>query len=143
MKKIIFILLLLFSYIAEAKEIKVTAVGYGENYDWAVMNAVENAVRQTSDIEIEGNGLNKVDIESTFSEEQTISGKHNGGLELNVAEQEKEFVSTNQKDGDLKYNEKSDFDVKGTNKANMSIKDNSKQILAATCCISAACTTLA
>ena len=130
MKKIIFILLLLFSYIAEAKEIKVTAVGYGENYDWAVMNAVENAVRQTSDIEIEGNGLNKVDIESTFSEEQTISGKHNGGLELNVAEQEKEFVSTNQKDGDLKYNEKSDFDVKGTNKANMSIKDNSKQILA-------------
>ena len=80
MKKIIFILFLLLSYSANAKEIKVTAVGYGENYDCAIMNAVENAVRQTSDIEIEGNGLNKVDIESTFSEDMAISGKQGGNL---------------------------------------------------------------
>lgn len=130
MKKIIFILFLLLSYSANAKEIKVTAVGYGENYDWAIMNAVENAVRQTSDIEIEGNGLNKVDIESTFSEDMAISGKQGGNLELNVAEQEKELISTKEKDGNLKYNEKFDFDISGTNKATMALKDNSKQILA-------------
>ena len=57
MKKILYLLFLLTAFNANAKEIVVTAYGEGEDYDWAVMNAVENAVRQTSDIAIQSDGL--------------------------------------------------------------------------------------
>lgn len=48
-------LLLLFSIIAvttQAKEIEVEAMGVGKDYEWAVMNALDNAVKQTSDVTI-------------------------------------------------------------------------------------------
>lgn len=46
---------LTFAATVNAKEINVEALGVGEDYDWAVLNAVENAVRQTSDIYISKN----------------------------------------------------------------------------------------
>lgn len=62
MKKIILALFLFTAISAQAKEITVTAYGEGDDYDWAVLNAVENAVRQTSDITVEGKGLHKLDV---------------------------------------------------------------------------------
>lgn len=51
MKKFILVIAILFvSFNLQAKDITVTAEGVGDGYDWAVMNAVENAVRQSSEI---------------------------------------------------------------------------------------------
>lgn len=51
MKKfIIFAAAFLFSFNVQAKIINVEAQGVGDDYDWAVMNAVENAVRQSSEV---------------------------------------------------------------------------------------------
>lgn len=41
--------------LAEAKIIEVEALGIGDDYDWAVANAIENAVKQTSEVSIERN----------------------------------------------------------------------------------------
>ena len=45
-------LLVLITTTANAKTLKVTATGVGETYDWAVLNAIENAVRQTSNVTV-------------------------------------------------------------------------------------------
>lgn len=51
MKKLVLLLaVLLFSGSLQAKEIVVEAQGVGDDYDWAIMNAIENAVRQTSEV---------------------------------------------------------------------------------------------
>lgn len=51
MKQILLSLLLVsFAYSGYAKEIDVEAMGVGEDYEWAVMNAIDNAVKQTSDV---------------------------------------------------------------------------------------------
>lgn len=86
MKKILYTLLLLTAFNANAKEIVVTAYGEGDDYDWAVMNAVENAVRQTSDIAIQSDGLHKVDVSTTV--------KHNASFEseANANDRLKRFV---------------------------------------------------
>ncbi|MDD4556898.1 MAG: CsgG/HfaB family protein [Alphaproteobacteria bacterium] len=44
---------LIFAQTVLAKEVEVEAQGVGDDYDWAVLNAVENAVRQTSPIEVQ------------------------------------------------------------------------------------------
>ncbi len=67
MKKAFFFICLSFITAVHAKTIDVTAVGNGETYDWAVLNAVENAVRQTSDITIKSTGLQKIDASVTAS----------------------------------------------------------------------------
>lgn len=44
--------LALFSVETYAKDVEVEAVGVGKDYDWAVMNALDNAVKQTNDVVI-------------------------------------------------------------------------------------------
>ncbi len=39
----------------QAREIEVEAMGVGKDYEWAVMNALDNAVKQTSDVTINRN----------------------------------------------------------------------------------------
>ena len=53
MKRILLLLLFVgFAFTTHAKEIEVEAVGVGKDYDWAVMNAIDNAVKQTSDVTV-------------------------------------------------------------------------------------------
>lgn len=118
------------SFDLHAKEITVTAYGEGETYDWAVMNAVENAVRQTSDISIQGHGLHKVDVSSTISHDSSFESEAHVKGKLNIETYEREGFASDQ--NRLKIKEKGDADVKAS--ANESVtanfQDNSKDILA-------------
>lgn len=44
--------LICFAVSVQAKEIEVEAMGVGKDYDWAIMNALDNAVKQTNDVVI-------------------------------------------------------------------------------------------
>lgn len=53
MKNIFLVLFFaLVTFTAQAKEIEVEAIGVGIDYDWALMNALDNAVKQTSEVTI-------------------------------------------------------------------------------------------
>lgn len=53
MKQIFLSLLFVsFAYTTYAKEIEVEAMGVGKDYEWAVMNALDNVVKQTTDVTI-------------------------------------------------------------------------------------------
>lgn len=128
MKKILCILFLLMALNVQAKEISVIAYGEGENYDWAVMNAVENAVRQSSTISVESNGLHKVDIT------QSISYDANSEAQLKVDEKVN-IEGGNVKTGELNtFKGAQNVDASMNTKANETItanmQDNSKDILA-------------
>lgn len=128
MKKILCILFLLMALNVQAKEISVIAYGEGENYDWAVMNAVENAVRQSSTISVESNGLHKVDIT------QSISYDANSEAQLKVDEKVN-IEGGNVKTGELNtFKGAQNVDASMKTKANETItanmQDNSKDILA-------------
>lgn len=128
MRKYLLLGLLLFSLPVQAKEIIVSASGFGENYDWAVLNAVENAVRQTSDIEIEGKGLQKVDQELSVSHDYKEDGKvdaeatlsHHGNASLDKKKAQIAEVASVEK--------KANYEVNASEKATASYKDNSKSI---------------
>ena len=51
-----------------AKDVEVEAMGSGDDYDWAVLNAVENAVRQTSTIEV-GKSIPSIKAVATYEGE--------------------------------------------------------------------------
>ena len=48
----IILLTLAISLSANAREVEVTAIGSGADEEWALMNALDNAVRQSSEITI-------------------------------------------------------------------------------------------
>ncbi|MFV0626944.1 MAG: CsgG/HfaB family protein [Alphaproteobacteria bacterium] len=77
MKKFKFIFAIVFSLAlmnnAFAKEIEVEALGVGDDYDWAVLNAVENAVRQTSDIEV-GKSIPQMKVSANYNGNLTETG---------------------------------------------------------------------
>lgn len=96
----------------EDSEMKiVTAHGEGEDYNWAVMSAVENAVRQTADVAIDGDGLHKVDATNTLSYSGHADGDfYNDGAEkvdahmqANVNEALSHSIKDNSRDIDAKY----------------------------------------
>ena len=130
MNKIIAILLVLLAFNANAKEITVTAYGEGDDYDWAVMNAVENAVRQTSEISVQSNGMHKLDVSATLQHDTNFEGEATVSDNLNVDYTERDGIipSTEQLNADAQ--EKATLKTKGNETYTASVKDNSKDILA-------------
>lgn len=129
MKKILFSLMLIISMSANAREIIVSAIGEGENYDWAVLNAVENAVRQTNPISIERNGLQKKDITHTLTQEQTAH-KNNQiqGSAFLIADGKYDEKANLNAQGDYQQSEENTSNDRKT--ITSSVKDNSKSIQA-------------
>lgn len=130
MNKIIAILLVLLAFNANAKEITVTAYGEGDDYDWAVMNAVENAVRQTSEISVQSNGMHKLDVSATLQHDTNFEGEATVSDNLNVDYTERDGIipTTEQLNADAQ--EKATLKTKGNETYTASVKDNSKDILA-------------
>lgn len=130
MKKILYMLCFLLAFNANAKEISVIAYGEGDDYDWAVMNAVENAVRQTSTIDVQSNGLHKVDVSATL--------KHDSSFEAEASSSDTLNVDYSKRDGIIpdteKLNAEEQLKSKTTGKSNDTVtvgfKDNSKDIMA-------------
>ena len=120
MKKFLLMMLLFLSADLAAKEITVTAEGYGENYDWAVLNAVENAVRQTSDITITGMGLKKIDSSVSVARGSVDTVSYQGKGELSGKD--------NNNDIHAKLDADEKIEVKSGEKITMEHKDNSKVI---------------
>ena len=127
MKKILFALLFFTAFTVQAKEVVVSAVGEGDDYDWAVLNAVENAVRQTNDITIEGKGLQKIDVSSSVGRERTVKGGSStqASATLNASG---EYGKKGNLDAKGNYQRNSDFEVNDNEKITAGIKDNSKAI---------------
>ncbi len=58
----------------QAKEVTVTATGMGDSYDWAVMNAVENAVRQSTEVIVHRNApMEKFEMKGVSSDDYNES----------------------------------------------------------------------
>lgn len=127
MKKLFALLLLLSSFGVQAKEISVIAFGEGENYDWAVLNAVENAVRQTNEISIEGNGLHKIDISSSISREQSQSGNSSSNTDATL-NAKGEFGREGYLDAKGNVNSNNSYEDHKTDTIAAGVKDNSKHI---------------
>lgn len=119
MKKIFYALLFLMAFNANAKEVVVTAYGEGEDYDWAVMNAVENAVRQTSDIDIQSNGLHKVDLSTTV--------KHSASFEAEASATDKLDIDSHKRSGLVPKNNQ----LSAENQANAKLKANANETVTA------------
>lgn len=127
MKKLFALLLFLTSFSVQAKEISVTAIGEGENYDWAVLNAVENAVRQTSEISIEGNGLHKIDVSSSITREQSQSGSSSSNADATL-NAKGNFDRESSLDAKGNVNSKNSYEEHNTDTITAGVKDNSKHI---------------
>lgn len=55
--------LLLLPGVLHAKNVDVEAIGVGDDYDWAVMNAIDNAVKQSSGVSISRDApMNKLEV---------------------------------------------------------------------------------
>lgn len=124
MKKLLLLGMILCVAPAFAKEVSVMAVGFGDDYDWAVLNAVENAVRQSSEVVVENTtGIQKTDVQASVS-------------------RRKETESDTDFNASMRLDSKGDFDLNAngyyghtasqrtdeTDKITSEVKDNSKKI---------------
>ena len=130
MKKIILALFLFTAISAQAKDITVTAYGEGDDYDWAVLNAVENAVRQTSDITVEGKGLHKLDVAATASVDANHSAGYNSNDSLNIEEKKLQGVLPQNNSFNGSKQNSQQFNESASLNAMVGVRDNSKNILA-------------
>ena len=83
--RILFIILLTLaiSLSANAREVEVTAIGSGADEEWALMNALDNAVRQSSEITIKRDGsMAKIEgsVETKDKTEAKADVKSEGGF---------------------------------------------------------------
>ena len=124
MKKLVITLLMFVSFNAYAVEVETIAEGFGESYDWAVLNAVENAVRQTSDINIENNvGLQKIDTSASVTREKKSGEESSFSANLN-AKTKGDFDI----DGNSNYNQDFKYQNNESEQIRAEVKDNSKYI---------------
>ena len=81
MKKLILSIILAgLTFNVQAKEIEVEALGVGPDYEWAVMNAIDNAVKQTSDVYVGREApLQRMELKS----KESLSGFSNERLDIN------------------------------------------------------------
>lgn len=129
-EKILYLLFLLTAFNANAKEIVVTAYGEGEDYDWAVMNAVENAVRQTSDIAIQSDGLHKVDVSTTVKHNASFEGEANANDKLNIDIKERDNLLPETKQLGAEENAQIKVKANADETVTARFRDNSKDIMA-------------
>ena len=83
--RILFIILLILaiSLSANAREVEVTAIGSGSDEEWALMNALDNAVRQSSEITIKrDSSMKKIkgSVETKDKTEAKADVKSEGGF---------------------------------------------------------------
>ncbi|MGN0919737.1 MAG: CsgG/HfaB family protein [Alphaproteobacteria bacterium] len=116
MKKLLFALFLLTSFVVNAKEVMVTATGSGKTRDFAIMDAVENAVRQTTEITVERDkAFQQLDIKA--------SGEY--------TRQKSDIRSrSTEEDGKVVSGSKSQRDNLDSHKITANLENNSKEILA-------------
>ncbi|MBQ8677396.1 MAG: hypothetical protein IJ529_02865 [Alphaproteobacteria bacterium] len=130
MKRIFYTLLLLLAFNANAKELVVTAYGEGEDYDWAVMNAVENAVRQTSDIDVQSNGLHKVDLSTTLKHDSSFAAKASATDKMNIDIHEKSGLLPKNKQLNMEEQANAKLETNTHESLTAELRDNSKDIIA-------------
>ena len=130
MKKILYILFLLASFNTYAKELEVVSYGEGEDYNWAVMNAVENAVRQTSDIDVRSDGLHKVDISTTVKRNANFDGKIEASDKLNIDIQKRDNLIPSSKELKAEEQISGKMEASANEEVTAEFKDNSKDIMA-------------
>lgn len=116
MKKLLFALFLLTSFVVNAKEVMVTATGSGKARDFAIMDAVENAVRQTTEITVERDkAFQQLDIKA--------SGEY--------TRQKSDIRSrSTEEDGKVVSGSKKQRDNLDSHKITANLENNSKEILA-------------
>lgn len=130
MKKIFYMLLFLMTFNANAKEVVVTAYGEGEDYDWAVMDAVENAVRQTSDIDVQRNGLHKVNLVATAKHDSSFEGEANVTDTLNIDNRKLSGIVPENKQLNAEEQATATLKANANETLTAEIRDNSKNIAA-------------
>ena len=123
-------LLLFISFSANAKELTVIAYGEGDDYDWAIMNAVENAVRQTSTIDIQSDGLHKVDVSTTVKQDSSFETEANASGNLNMDYSKRDGIIPDTEQLNAKEQLNSKVKGKANDTLTVSFKDNSKDIIA-------------
>ena len=116
MRKILLVLFLMTSFVVNAEEITVMATGSGKSRDFALMDAVENAVRQTSEITVEREkSFTQVDVK--------VSGEY--------ARQKNDRYSDNQgKEDEVISERKGQHNGTDNRKFSATLEDNSKEISA-------------
>lgn len=116
MRKLLFVLFLMTSFVVSAKEITVTATGSGKTRDFAIMDAVENAVRQTTEITIERDkAFKQLDIRATAEYTHQENDMYSG---------------TKEGKGKVISGRKSQNDNADNHKLTANLENNSKEILA-------------
>ncbi len=116
MKKILFALLFFTAFTVQAKEITVTATGSGKTKDFAIIDAVENAVRQTTEITVERDkAFQQLDIKASRE----------------YARKKRDVYSDSQEeDGEVVSGNKSQHDKTDSHVITENLENNSKEILA-------------
>lgn len=57
----------------KAKNIEVEVLGVGKDYDWAIMNALDNAVKQTNEVEIRHQSpMQKMEVKAKLDGKETV-----------------------------------------------------------------------
>ena len=115
MKKILLALLLSVAFNVQAKDITVTAVGTGKSRDFAIMDALDNVVRQTSEVSISRDkAFKQLDVKA--------SGEY-------TRQQSDKFLAS-ETDGEDTTSKTKQRDKIDSHKVTAGIEDNSKEIIA-------------
>ena len=130
MKKLICLLFVLAAFNVQAKEVTVTAYGEGQDYDWAVMNAVENAVRQTSTVTVERQGMHKVDVTASTTDNITMQAQSEASDKIGLDARSRDGLISHEGGLDAEETVSGSVRAEATQTTTAAIKDNSKDILA-------------
>ena len=130
MKKLICLLFVLAAFNVQAKEVTVTAYGEGQDYDWAVMNAVENAVRQTSTVTVERQGMHKVDVTASITDNITMQAQSEASDKIVLDARSRDGLISHEGGLDAEETVSGSVRAEATQTTTAAIKDNSKDILA-------------
>ena len=130
MKKLICLLFVLAAFNVQAKEVTVTAYGEGQDYDWAVMNAVENAVRQTSTVTVERQGMHKVDVTASITDNVTMQAQSEASDKIVLDARSRDGLISHEGGLDAEETVSGSVRAEATQTTTAAIKDNSKDILA-------------
>ena len=106
----------------------VIAHGEGEDYNWAVMSAVENAVRQTADVSIAGDGLHKIDATDTISHDMHADSNFSATDEVNADIYTRDGVISREQKANGSEKVNANMETNASQTLSHSVKDNSRDI---------------
>lgn len=126
MKYFIILLNLLLSFSAQAKDVEIEAIGVGDSYDWAIMNAIDNAVKQSQGVTISRQApIQKLEMNSSFNEKSNQSASFNIEANESLSIDNGEFLSGAKRasyDGKAKGNANAEQSYNSKNTATVELK---------------------